>query len=288
MYPEFPDLPWGDLKDKGYLCARAFLSPDELQILQTDWGDRVGVAKGTSNGNYPIVDVPQAIIWRLHRKLKLASEAIYAATGIMADVDAGGCAYYSTSRGINFPWHQDHEPFFVYQQSLDYLLFWTPVIKPVTALSNMSVIPMDALQKRIPERFAEYHAGGAKRFSIKNGVTHVHDDVLDIEYDLPFSLDELQVTPELEAGDLLLIRGDVIHRTQDNDTDRVAVAFRRTRSSAQIRKSIMLSGTRVKQDMMDRNPNIYRTLLECFEKHDCEEITGEQFQSYYQRKVLAS
>ena len=36
-------------------------------------------------------------------------------------------------------------------------------------------------------------------------------------------MEELAVTPHLAAGDLLLMRGDIVHRTQDTDTARVAL-----------------------------------------------------------------
>jgi len=53
-------------------------------------------------------------------------------------------------------------------------------------------------------------------------------------YLVDFDLDALAVTPSLSAGDLLLMRGDLIHKTQDADTQRVSTSIRVTYSKKTI------------------------------------------------------
>lgn len=277
--------PWRDIKEKGYLHIRKFLTDAELLLLQNDWLERSKAIKGSTNGNYPVVDVPQGIVWRFHRKIKAVTDAVYSETGIKADADAGGCVYYSTARGVNFPWHQDHEPYFVYQQSIDYLNFYIPILKPEAKLTNICLISMDELQAQIPERFAEYVDSGAKRFDLGEKETSVYDDDNGTKYTLPVNFEDIKVTPELEPGDLLLFRGDVLHRTQDADTERVAVSFRRTSSTAVISKAKLQAAFAIKKEMMQKNWGVYGALFECFDDLKQDEITARQFHAHVMKRT---
>jgi hypothetical protein len=281
---ENSNMPWQELKDKGYAHIKRFLTDAELLILRSDWSEKAEATKGSTNDNYPIVDVPQGIIWRFHRKLKGVTDAVYATTGINADADAGG-AYFSTVKGVNFSWHQDHESYFTYQQHRDYLNFYIPVVKPDAALTNLCLIPMDRLQAQIPEHFEKLLGAGAKRFYPEGSETRVYDDENGLEYTLPVSFEELKVTPEIGPGDLLLLRGDVIHRTQDTDTGRVAVSFRRTSSTAVISKANLQKGGLKKKEMMQKNGDLYQTMFECFNDLKQDEITARQFHTYVMNKV---
>jgi hypothetical protein len=285
MLNEYANSPWQDMKHKGYVHVRKFLTDAELELLRNDWHERAKVIKGSKNDNHPIVDVPQGIIWRFHRKLKAVTEAVHAATGINADADAGGCAYYATAKGINFAWHQDYEPYFVYQQFMEYLNFYIPIVKPDPKRTNLCLISMDHLQAHLPERSAEYVGSGAKCFYIEGDQTRVCYDHGSLEYMLPVNFEEIKVTPELEAGDLLLLRGDVIHRTQDTDTERVSVAFRRTNSSAVISKEKLLAAYAVNREMMHKNWNLYEGLFECFNELKQDEVTARQFHSYVMKRA---
>ena len=42
----------------------------------------------------------------------------------------GGGTYFSTEKGINFGWHQDHESYFVNQTHRHYLNIYMPIKKP--------------------------------------------------------------------------------------------------------------------------------------------------------------
>jgi hypothetical protein len=284
---EYKDLPWQDMKYKGYVHIKRFLTDVELQVLREDWLGRAAATEANPNENYPIVPVPAGIVWRFHRKIKAVTDAVNAAAGINADSDAGGI-YFATTKGINFGWHQDHESYFIYQQHHDYLNFYIPVIKPDAKLTNICVIPMDQLQARIPAFFANFVGSGAKTLFPGGGETRVYDDTAGLEYTLPINIEELKVTPEMEAGDLLLVRGDVLHRTQDTDTGRVAVSFRRTRSVAVIRKESLESGCIRKQEMIKNNPEIYRTVFDCFDEMGLGEITAQQLHSYFMKKAMES
>jgi hypothetical protein len=285
MLNDYGNLHWQDIKYKGYLHVKGFLSGSEIQMLCDDWAKRSAAVKGSANGNYPLVDISQIIVWRLQRKINSVADAVYAATGINADANAGGDSYFATSKGVNFSWHQDHESYFIYQQHLEYLNFYIPVVKPDIKRTNLCLVPLDQLQSRIPEQFGDLVGAGARRYYPEGSVTRVCDDDDGAEFTLPVNFEELKVTPELEPGDLLLLRGDVIHRTQDTETQRVAVSFRRTSSTAVISRAKFETGCARKHEMMRANWGLYETMFGCLDELKLDEVTAGQFHSYVLKKA---
>ena len=264
---------WGDLKTKGFLHVEQFLTTNELSLLHEDY--LAQTAKSPENGNYNLPPVSQQVILALARKIRKVSEAVLEATGINADMNLPGM-YFATERGIKFAWHQDYESYFSLQQHSDYLNFYIPIVKPDARRTNLCVVPFDLLLARTPEEGERIIGAGAQSFYPEGDCTRVTDDENGREYALPVNIESLQVTPHLSVGDLLLLRGDMIHRTQDTDTDRVAVSFRRTSSSAIIRKARTLSGCPAKQLVMSKNPTVYGEVLESFAEARKDEIPARQ------------
>lgn len=273
------DLPWQSLASRGFLHVREFLTPPELAKLRNDY--EAQFARGAANGNYDVPLVSPLLTWRFEPKLQAVGAVVQAAAGICADMTVAGL-YFSTAKGISFAWHQDHESFFMYQQHADYLNFYIPVIKPEVAHTNLCVIPFDRLAAQVPERCYRRLAGsGAARLFPDGCETRVCDDEHGEEYTLPVNIEELKVTPEMAPGDLLLMRGDMIHRTQDTQTERVAVSFRRTRAASVINRARLLSGASAKREMMQKNGALFAPLLACFETLKQEEITAKQLAAYF-------
>lgn len=115
-------------------------------------------------------------------------------------------------------------------------------MKSEVAHANLCVVPFDRLETAIPAYVEALKGSGAKLFYPQGGVTLVCDQDSGEEFVLPVNLEELSVIPLLEPGDLLLPRGDVIHRTQDASIERVAVSFRWTHAESRISKARLLSG----------------------------------------------
>jgi len=83
---------------------------------------------------------------------------------------------------------------------------------------------------------------------------------------IPKTLDHLADTPMLAAGDLLLLRGDIIHRTQDADTARVALSYRVTSRSVVVSQRRLALGGARKAEMMANNPALYQRLFAAFDE----------------------
>ena len=261
---------WRDLEDKGFLIVPQFLSAGELDLVRGDYDRQSGASyKG---GNYSLPFATKAVLDHLEPKIQSVSEAVLAATGIDTDVTVSGM-YFAIDRGVKTPWHQDHESYFLFQEHRHYLNFYIPIVKPKTTETNVCVIPFDALQKDGPEFYSRLKGGGASVF-ITNGVqTTVRDDDADTSYVMPFDIDRLAVTPNLNAGDLLLLRGDMIHRTQDTNTARVAISFRRISTKSVIRHSKFMARGRLKSEIMSKGGPLCDRIAQCFTDWNRSELT---------------
>ena len=278
-------VPWHDLRNRGFVHVRGFLSADDLQEFRQDYARRRVLRR--QNVNYDVPNVSDATVWRLEPKLAAACRAVQAAAGLVADMTTAGL-YFAIEKGVNFPWHQDHESYFLFQQHTDHLNFYMPILKPDPAHSNLCVIPFDELQRRIPERtFLRIAGCGASRFVSGEGTTHVDNDETGESFTLPVDLEELKAVPELWPGDLLLLRGDVIHRTQDARSERIAVSIHRTSSSRSIKRARLLAGSAAKRSMMQQNWSDYRAVLQCLQALGRDEVTPRELQAYCSSAAVA-
>jgi hypothetical protein len=261
--------PMTDLESKGYVVIRSFLPPEVLEAVRADYGGRpletnsnygISMASGTANAALrPIVD---AVL-----------RTVRAETDLKPDLPAGA-AYFATGRGINFKWHQDHESFFTIQNHYDYLNFYIPIIKPRRDKSNLCIVPFDVFEREVPDSCRRVRHGGATRFVPFGGRTLVFFDDSGRLHVMPRNIEELAHTPHLDAGDLLLIRGDVVHRTQDSETERVAMSFRASKAGAMVARSKLVDGGLHKARMMAKNAPAYRKIFAAFDAAHTDEMSS--------------
>jgi hypothetical protein len=227
-------VPWKDLETKGYVVIRGAFSPAEVQLLLGEYNH----AADAENSNYNIKYLKKATL-DIFRK-KFAGEyfpRIGAETSIKADfVEQAG--FFATANGINFDWHIDPESYFINHDHFNYLNLYVPIVKPSVEKSNLSLIPCDLLQAQAPELYSNMIKGrGAIRMLPGHGKVVFVDDHFGRIEEVEFDYRELVRTPELAAGDMLVMRGDLIHKTQDNETERINISFRANWSQAQIKLS---------------------------------------------------
>jgi hypothetical protein len=68
---------------------------------------------------------------------------------------------------------------------------------------------------------------GARRLMSENNRTYALDDNNGgHRTNFSFDLTELSVSPAISVGDVLVMRGDTIHRSQDTNTHRIAISIR--------------------------------------------------------------
>jgi ectoine hydroxylase-related dioxygenase (phytanoyl-CoA dioxygenase family) len=231
---------WKDLEDSGFVVVPGFLPPQQIELLLE------GFETGPSPESYPfgfklIGRDPLKAVWPT---IEPALAEIRACTSIKTDtVNFLTVSHYITTRHADRSsyLHQDFDvDYRLTGDHFNYLNFWVPLRKPERSRSNVTLVPFDKLRSKAPDEHARLFGGGGYRFIPQDGRTAVFgsaygkilsdgDDKTPERF-LSFDLEDIAVTPPLDAGDLLLMRGDVIHRTQDTQTDRVAASVRATYS----------------------------------------------------------
>lgn len=140
-------------------------------------------------------------------------------------------------------WHLDHYSYYLHQDHTNWLICYIPIFKPSKHLTNLAIVPTDVIKQHDPHLHQKIQGRGAMRFrcvetdtlewfemrfpgqSIKVGDWFAIDDYDDSSpgFKLQMDLEVHKVVPQLEVGDLLIMRADVIHRTHDAGTDRISV-----------------------------------------------------------------
>ena len=260
------------LSSTGLVVIPQFLSNEEVALLY----DEYHTQEETDNKNYSYKNISQSTAAIIHKKIEQALQLIKKQTLLDIDLIVPG-GIYINNQLVNFPWHQDHESFYSLQQHSNYLNFYIPILKEYPDKSGLHVIPFDKIKEYIPQYLSKIKNNGATRYDTTNSeMTSVYNDETGEEYTIPFNISNLCLAPRLLAGDLLVMRGDIIHRTQDTETNRISVSFRATQGNALISKERLLSGCAIKQDFIKKNSNQYEGFLKTFEKLGKDTITARE------------
>lgn len=255
------DIRLQDLENRGFVHIPNFLSEAQLNACRDDF---VRQPLQTENKNNPISVASAAGLASLRPAVEALLKQIGQQTNIHADCPLGA-AYFATKRGVVFPWHQDHESYYMSQNHYDYLNLYIPVIKIRPDKSNLCVIPFDVLERENPATF---------RSVVRKGATLVHnlgDRILLQQNDTATihvtrtDFDRIAHTPQLAAGDLLVMRGDIFHRTEDGETERVALSIRIGSSKTIVRRAGLAGGGLAKVQTMSSNFAMYYALFSAFE-----------------------
>jgi hypothetical protein len=178
------------------------------------------------------------------------------------------------TRGDIFPWHQDHESYFAFQDHANYLNLYIPIVKPDPEQSNVSVIPLDSLRNRAAEVYERLLGRGATRLVETNRGWKLRDDEHGGTISkLHFDIREIEETPSLQAGDLLVLRGDVLHKTQDANTRRVAASFRMMNGQTTISRKQLARGGVAKTYVMYLGKEFYHAIFQYFDHVKSDLIT---------------
>jgi hypothetical protein len=239
----------------------AFLSSEEVEFYRQEYERHPGHG---ANRNYDLVPLEGAAHEAMTARVTEVLAVVAAATDLRPDLPIGG-QYFATRRGIQFGWHQDHESYFTIQNHYDYLNFYLPIVKPRRDRSNLCVIPFDALREADPRIYERVMRAGATSYLRLQGRTLIfHDDTGRLSV-MSGDVERLVHTPQLEEGELLLLRGDMIHRTEDALTERVALSFRAARSGAVVSRARLADGGLTKAWMMMNDASAYERMFRVFD-----------------------
>lgn len=220
-----PVAGWHEIDARGFTVVPSFLSPSECADLMGEWARIADEPGARANPNNASIRVPRAAQERLAPRLLAAMEGIASCSESRVDRVRVG-QFYATARGIEFGWHNDHDAYFHTQDFINYLNFWIPIQKPDRSRSGVAVVPHDTLRAHQPALAQWLRGHGGITVRSIDGRSILYDSERSESFELDGSLDDYAVAPAVGPGDLVLMRGDVLHRTQDARTERVAVAFR--------------------------------------------------------------
>jgi hypothetical protein len=209
-----------DLTEHGFVVVPNFLNEQELTLL-IDQYSKSHPAKVFSAGNFLFHDIQE---WIVKDVLTPRLKTIIDNSPIFADQIIPGGLFTDTNL-MDLSWHQDHGTYIFFKQHYDLLKFYIPIIKPDEFKSGLSVVSFKTLSDHDPEGAKKLIGIGATSFYPEGDTTKVINDDTGKEWFLNVNIDDIKVSPYTKPGDLLLCRGDIIHRTQDTDTHRVAIAL---------------------------------------------------------------
>ena len=270
------------LETQGYVVIPGFLNNKELEFFRKDY---VNSKRNEYLVGYVLYDASSNAIRIIEKKVNSVLTLISEQTNLNVDLMVPAARYFDNQQYYNEitrpEFHTDHQIFYFLQQFYNYLNFWIPIIKPDINKSGITIIPFDKLAELMPSHVEKIINSGATRYITDGNTTKFINDGTGEETILPRNINEIAVSPELSAGDVLLMRGDLIHMGQD--TDRVAVSMRCTQISAPINKNKLFVGGPLKQKTIKTVPKLVQNVLDLCKQKNSDTITAGDF---YQDLVL--
>lgn len=259
------------IETTGYALYPNFLTTEEIDRFLLDYKNS-RFMPASSVINQDMHDATDSVLETIHDKIRIVLKQL----DFNVDLVLRGGTYTDTTL-MNLDWHQDHLSYYMFQHHYRYLNFYITLSKENTQQSGLSIVPFDALEKTVPEYVGKIKNSGASRFYPKNNNTKVFNDNTGEEYTMPVNIDSIKISPELSPGDLLVIRGDVIHKTQDNITNRIALSVRCIDSTLPMNINKILAGCELKQQAFTANQSSVNEVKKRFESAGVTEMTVLEF-----------
>ena len=249
-----------NLETEGFVVVKNFLDSADLTQLKINF--ELSYQQPRSNKNYNTI--PSVALHNLDDKIKSLLSTVTQTTDISVNWITPKGVFFATNE-VKFDWHQDHEPFWWAQDSYNHLNFWMPVIKPDPLSSGLSIIPFSRLLSADRELTTKYILKrGATRYKISDDSTTILDDNTGLKHRLNIDISSIAVEPKVDVGDLIILRGDVIHRTQDTDNLRVSLGIRCYNNESILLREKFVRGSRLKRTMIEQNQITYQFLIDQF------------------------
>jgi hypothetical protein len=274
-----------DLMTTGFVVVPKFLGEADLAALRQDFANSPTRARF----GFPLINVDDPIVERFSRHLRGISEAIAAATDLRVDIPSfGSYVHIESGKAEGWQnWHQDTISYYLGQDNYQYVNTYIAVTKPDASRTNVRMAPFDAMEAWMsPELRERVRGGGARRALRAQEHTWLLDDQEGGCDRLDGDLATLAVTPSLAEGDLLLMRGDVFHTTQDVDTDRLAVSFRLASSRSVVTRRRLGEFCLSKLIGMTSGGAVtllYQSSFDAFARADRDALTAAEFNPLHAR-----
>jgi len=256
---------FSDLETNGFVILNNVVSMEEIDILiqnhktasssiQFTFSDKINSDTGLPVST--LKSTIESILKDINRETTIKTDRV-SSSGV-----------YFNNNYIKLDWHQDHEVFYKTQDTFNNLNFWIPIIKPNADQNGIRIIPFKTLNEKIPEITEKYiiHKG-AQKFKFKDNKTTIFNDDAGTHVTLDEDILSLSEEINISPGDILIFRGDVIHRTSaDTTTNRVAIAIRSMYSEGIFSKSKFFNDCAFKKNQIQNNPRNYHHIINKLEE----------------------
>ena len=212
------------IANRGFYHFKNFLSQSETSYISQLFNS----LKISDNKNYPIKvlainQLPKSVFTKL--------DLIRANCFPNIQCEITNAAFFSVNtldldNSINSGLHQDHESYYFTGDHTHHLNLYLTIEKDDPSNSNLSLIPADTLMEK-DRKFHQIFTGSGASITVND--TYFSQSK-DLAYKFNFDLKSILETPQLDVGDLLLMRGDIIHSTQNQNSNRVALSVRSGRT----------------------------------------------------------
>jgi len=148
-----------------------------------------------------------------------------------------------TAPGGALNWHLDHFSYYLFGDHTNWLICYLPVFKPRADAANLAILPGHVVKQLDPDLHRRIQGRGALRFRCVEADTldwfklRFPDQALNIgdwfaidDFDdstpgwkIKVDLEQHKVVPQLNTHDLLIMRADTIHSTNDAGCNRISV-----------------------------------------------------------------
>lgn len=257
-----------DLETKGFLVIREFLTQDEVQEFINLYYEAKARKEASTiknkNASVSFSPTPSFVKDKINNLLTEIAKA----TNLTVNFVFPRSTYFDNEY-VQFGWHQDHDTQYMWQDSYNFLNCWIPLIKPDTNKSGLTVVPYDKILPLISDKAKERLIGhSAKIFFNKDGQTVMRDDSVGDSMLLEANIEHFEETPAMTAGDLLLLRGDLIHKTQDTTTSRVSVSIRSCNADHLLSKEVFYTQCPKKKLTVENDVVGYKLFHDRFSVND--------------------
>lgn len=209
----------------GYQYFPGWLSKDEIDNVKKLFN----ASKDMPNANYSMRSFDLASSPLQHKIEEFIMELNNSNVGTQVNL-ASGIFFYDDVKNLkmtSFNWHQDVESFLMLNNHKDFVNVYICIEKDVPEIQNLDILPLDKMPKELDfligsgaTGLSEVEGRGVKVTSVDRSIECFFPGV---------SIEKNFVRHFLKPGDMLAIRGDVIHRSQPKEErvcNRISLSIR--------------------------------------------------------------
>jgi hypothetical protein len=281
---------WEDLQKRGFVVVREFLPADVVAAA---------AAKMTSDEFAASSAVAADVDAIIRKRVEAVFPELEKHAGLHLTHTTPSRMFWNRLHYL----HTDDTPYWYFQDFTEYVNFWIPVLKPDPKISGLTVVPRDALAERAPDAAAALMNQGcadfiprsvAERGQAASDAHFLDEKAMSIIADpnvpqtlmiekngerRPIFCDvdirSLGVSPETAAGDAVIVRGDVLHQTQDRKTERLAISTRALNGERKIRRRFVDELSVVSRHGLLKAKMAAGNIFGVFTHHSAEELPAK-------------